>query len=68
MSERYKYKIKTLSIERMLLDQYAARNFNREHASFGNKKQIAQIGLFCSFSGRKSSWNRVLTSRATWKC
>lgn len=38
MSERYKYKIKTVSIERMLLDQYAARNFIRENASFGNKK------------------------------
>ena len=34
---KIKVRIKTLSIERTLPDQYAARNFNREHASFGNK-------------------------------
>lgn len=31
-----KDKSQILSIERMLLDPYSARKFNREHAYFGN--------------------------------
>ena len=69
----WKDKSQALSIGRMLLDQYSAREVNGEHASFGkgtcllkNKqapKQIAQVGLFCYYSVRKSSWNRVHKKR-----